>query len=123
MPALHTTNSTVVCQPKPCAQAEELAGANFMQATAFIPQAVQKRNHSSNMLKIRHTRSAQAIANFTPRLLMQATPGQQTVLAEADELLQGCRQQLEGLHPAALNNEDVLGSLLINGWFQRFYLM
>ena len=54
---------------------------------------------------------------------MQAPDVQETAVADMDELLQGCKDQLQILAPAALNNADLLGSLLINGWLQRFCLM
>ena len=55
--------------------------------------------------------------------VVQAPDVQETVVADVNELMQGCREQLQALAPTALANADLMGSLLINGWLQRFCLM
>lgn len=44
-------------------------------------------------------------------------------MAGAEGLLQGCREQLQALAPAALDNPDLTASMLVNGCLQHYILM
>lgn len=100
------------------ADAAELAQDCALHGTDVASSRLQLKASSSSMSV---PETAQHI--LYAALLLQAAPDQGTVVADADELMQGCREQLGEHAPKALNNEDLLGSLLLNGWLQRYCLM